>query len=220
MIWWFLFLHLLSYIVTIMLSFILLLIRCIINAQTYWDWQFIWNCIKSGSIATTRIPCKLQLADLFTKTLYCHHFSFLAGKLGIRNLHALTWGESISKSIVNVCFFIFSILGLIMDLYWFISYSSFLDLRANWSFILYIRISNKSWITLILYFLREVGEETSDIFYLQKTESWKQFYVHQRNVSIQEVAVSNESVASTEGTEESLNKKFHRKLLICHALLP
>jgi len=34
MIWWFLFLHLLSYIVTTMLPFILLLIRCIMNTQS------------------------------------------------------------------------------------------------------------------------------------------------------------------------------------------
>jgi hypothetical protein len=54
------------------------------------DCHFIRDCIKSGSIATAHISSKLQLADLFTKALGSHQFSFLVGKLGIRNLHAPT----------------------------------------------------------------------------------------------------------------------------------
>jgi len=54
------------------------------------DCHFIRDCIKSGFIATTHISSKLQLADLFTKALGSHQFSFLVGKLGIRNLHAPT----------------------------------------------------------------------------------------------------------------------------------
>jgi ATP sulfurylase len=54
------------------------------------DCHFIRDCIKSGSIATAHISSKLQLADLFTKALGSHQFSFLTSKLGIRNLHAPT----------------------------------------------------------------------------------------------------------------------------------
>jgi ATP sulfurylase len=54
------------------------------------DCHFIQDFIKSGSIVTSHISSKLQLANLFIKALDSHQFSFLVGKLGIRNLHAPT----------------------------------------------------------------------------------------------------------------------------------
>jgi len=63
------------------------------------DCHFIQNCIKSGSIATVHISSKLQLTDLFTKALDSHQFSFLIGKLGVRNLHAPTRGGMLASQL-------------------------------------------------------------------------------------------------------------------------
>ena len=54
------------------------------------DCHFIRDCIKAGTISTSHVPSPSQLADIFTKALGSHQFSFLVSKLGIRNLYAPT----------------------------------------------------------------------------------------------------------------------------------
>lgn len=54
------------------------------------DCHFIRDEILAGTIATSHVSTKAQLADVFTKSLGRHEFEGFRHKLGIRNLYALT----------------------------------------------------------------------------------------------------------------------------------
>lgn len=47
------------------------------------DCHIVRNQLKAGFIDTSHVPSKLQLADLFTKSLPSHTFKFLISKLGL-----------------------------------------------------------------------------------------------------------------------------------------
>ncbi|CAM8944482.1 unnamed protein product [Rhodiola kirilowii] len=54
------------------------------------DCHFVRDLIQCGCISTSYVRSQDQLADLFTKALDKQPFSYLLGKLGIRDLHAPT----------------------------------------------------------------------------------------------------------------------------------
>lgn len=54
------------------------------------DCHFVRDAIVEGLIDPSYISTKVQLADIFTKALGKSKFDFLLGKLGVRDLHALT----------------------------------------------------------------------------------------------------------------------------------
>lgn len=54
------------------------------------DLHFVRDLIQNGTISTSYVRTFDQLADIFTKALGKQQFSYLLGKLGIRDLHAPT----------------------------------------------------------------------------------------------------------------------------------
>ncbi|PKI79079.1 hypothetical protein CRG98_000560 [Punica granatum] len=54
------------------------------------DCHFIRQHLRSGAVATSHVPSRFQLADIFNKALGHDQFHFLLGKLGIRNPHSPT----------------------------------------------------------------------------------------------------------------------------------
>ena len=56
------------------------------------DCHFVRDAIVEGDIHPNFVPTTEQPADIFTKALRRQQYSLLLCKLGIRDLHAPTWG--------------------------------------------------------------------------------------------------------------------------------
>ncbi|PKI72845.1 hypothetical protein CRG98_006770 [Punica granatum] len=54
------------------------------------DCHFVRQHLRSGTVETSHVSTRFQLADLFTKALGQDQFRFLLSKLGIRNSHSPT----------------------------------------------------------------------------------------------------------------------------------
>lgn len=102
------------------------------------DWHFIRDEFQVQRIILAYVPTSAQLADIFTKTLGQSLFPSLLGKLGICNLHALSWNgvmEDIlhimkmridkSKALISNTGKFFCILYITPDKYSFVHFKSF-----------------------------------------------------------------------------------------------
>ena len=63
------------------------------------DCYFVRERVESKEIVPRSINTNLQIADLLTKGLGMKQLSFLLDKLGVRNLHAPTWGGVLKSPI-------------------------------------------------------------------------------------------------------------------------
>lgn len=75
--------------------------------KAHWDWLPLCSWCHSNWVSSLHHLCsKLQNVDILTKALQPTQFHFLACKLGICDLHALTWGGVLAR-----CFAILTNLG-------------------------------------------------------------------------------------------------------------
>jgi len=64
------------------------------------DCHFIRDKIQDDSVATEYVPSVEQVVDVFTKPFGKESFLTIKRKLGILNIHSLTWGGVLGKSII------------------------------------------------------------------------------------------------------------------------
>lgn len=71
------------------------------------DFHFVCDEYQTNRVSLHYVPTLSQLADIFTKALGSSHFTGLLRKLGIRDLHTLTWGESVRNSTIYSTFYMY-----------------------------------------------------------------------------------------------------------------
>ena len=56
------------------------------------DCHITWEKVEDGVIATPYVSTRVQIADMFTKSLCKSRLGLLCNKLGLYDIYSLAWG--------------------------------------------------------------------------------------------------------------------------------